>query len=215
MPTELAVSPLPTRSGAPPSRSSNPFATCWTQTGALPYEPASTGTAEVIDRLRQSGWRGFVCGPHGAGKSTLLASLAEPLRQAGVDAETWRAAGPHPGGRLLLVEGFERLPFALATRRLVRWRLEGQPFLATVHSVPLAWRPFAAVVARLAPDRQLLGRLFHRLTADRPTPVTLADAEASFTRRRGNLREVWFDLYNRHEALLPSHRTGAVVASYE
>lgn len=201
----------------PPSRATNPFATCWTHPGALPFLESTRGGVEaVLARTRRAGWRGLIVGPHGAGKSTLLAALADPLRRAGVEPIAWNAAqGVHacPGG-LLLVEGFERLSLWDATRHLARWRRSGQAFLATVHGSHAAWRLAAPVVCRLQPDRDLLRGLFQRLTADRPTPVTLAQAEASFSRRRGNLRDVWFDLYDLHEGYSRCRRTKPVVASY-
>lgn len=202
----------------PPSREANPFATCWTRPGALPYEPVGPqGVAGVIDRLRQSGWRGQIVGPHGAGKSTLLAALEEPLRRVGVEPVAWNAVKGAKAtwpGKLLLVEGFERLPVGPAAKQLIWWRRAGQAFLVTTHAAPLAMRLAAPVVCRLEPDVTLLRRLFERLTADRHTPVTLAEAEQCFSRRGGNLREVWFDLYDLHESHRPLRRTTPVVASY-
>jgi hypothetical protein len=32
-----------------------------------------------------------------------------------------------------------------------------------------------------------------------PTPISPADVEASFARQQGNLREVFFELYDLHE----------------
>lgn len=202
----------------PPSREANPFATCWTRPGALPYEPVSTPVvAAVIERLRRFGWYGQVVGRHGAGKSTLLEALVEPLRHEGIEPIRWDAAqgaSMARPGELLLVEGFERLPMRLAIGHLIRWRRAGQAFLVTTHAAPLAMRLAVPVVCRMEPEVALLRRLFERLTARRPTRVTMAQAEESFTRHRGNLREVWFDLYDLHEAHRPLGRTTPVVASY-
>src|SRR3954467_5041632 len=60
----------------PPSRRANPFATCWTKPGALPFQfPADESATSLIARLAALDWRGAIIGPHGSGKSTLLESL--------------------------------------------------------------------------------------------------------------------------------------------
>src|SRR5260221_12560454 len=63
----------------PPSRHSNPFATCWTRPGALAFRFKDGENAEqLIARMAAQGWRGEIVGPHGSGKSTLLETL-KPL----------------------------------------------------------------------------------------------------------------------------------------
>ncbi|MEX0642300.1 MAG: hypothetical protein WD468_06340 [Pirellulales bacterium] len=69
---------------APPSRNSNPFATCWTRPGALPFHfPSGESTATIVERLAANGWQGEIVGPHGSGKSTLLEALKPALHDAG------------------------------------------------------------------------------------------------------------------------------------
>lgn len=200
----------------PPSREANPFATCWTRPGALPYESVSdSGVEPVLARLKAANWRGQIVGPHGAGKSTLMHALRERLGREGVGAIDWHPSAPEEPGRLLLAEGFEKLPPKQCRTHLRAWRRSGQRFLLTTHR-PLRWQRGAPpVVATLAPDCRLLARLFQRLTAERRTPVTLANARASFALRRGDLREVWFDLYDLHEKHARANRTVPVAASYE
>lgn len=200
-----------------PCREGNPFATCWTRPDALTYQPTPGATVEaIVDSLGAGGWRGQIVGPHGAGKSTLLKALVEPLKQSGFRPVWWERGEPNPrsGSDFLLVEGFERLDLASAIRELIRWRTQRRPFLLTTHRRLPQWLGGPPTVACLRPDPDLTRRLFQRVTAGSSTPVTWGDARASFRRQRGNLREVWFDLYDLHESRTKAGRTVPVVASY-
>ncbi len=204
----------------PPSRDSNPFATCWTRPGALPYLTGSTATpSEVVRKLERSGWRGQVVGAHGSGKSTLMHALADALENDGTTVVRLDAgsclgplADPSPLA-VLIIEGFERLE-AKDRRRSLRGLAKSKSrYLLTTHRPMRGWHAPSAV-AWLRPDAALLGELFTKLTAERLTPVTLHDARRSHRLRRGNLREVWFDLYDLHERLTRPNRTAAVTCSY-
>ncbi|QDT69159.1 hypothetical protein MalM25_20870 [Planctomycetes bacterium MalM25] len=213
-------------SPCPPSRDANPFATCWTRPGALPYlETDRARPDDVVTRLAAAGWRGQLVGEHGSGKSALLQELSRLLNARGVVTVGCKAtrgehslespSGPEaPVGKVLMVEGFERLTRRERSRLLKHWRELGLGFVVTTHR-PLVdwWRPLP-VLAALRPDERLLRRLFDGLTADRATPVAWADARRAFARRRGRLREVWFDLYDLHERHTRGERTVAVVVSY-
>ncbi|MCI0492713.1 MAG: hypothetical protein L0Z07_07235, partial [Planctomycetes bacterium] len=86
-PTNSAAAARPNRPTTPdfPSRHTNPFATCWTYPGALPFHFADGQTAEqLVARLASQSWRGAILGPHGSGKSTLLASLIPLLEATGI-----------------------------------------------------------------------------------------------------------------------------------
>jgi hypothetical protein len=198
----------------PPSRAANPFATCWTRPGALPW---CGDTSVVVDRLRRARWRGQVVGPHGSGKSTLMHALIEPLRSAGwrpvlVDSQ----AVDRGDGDLLLVEAFERLPRREQRRRIAAWSRAGTGFVVTTHQTLWGhptlrgWVHPPRVVATTAPDHALVVELFARLTKRVPTSVTVRDAIASFASRDGDLREVWFDLYLLHEDRTRPARTPRV-----
>src|SRR5947199_9682583 len=73
----------------PPSRHDNPFATCWTRPGAIPFRFRATGTIELLiaKLTAQNAW-GAILGPHGSGKSTLLQSLKPALVVAGLQIES-------------------------------------------------------------------------------------------------------------------------------
>src|SRR3954469_10601943 len=75
---------MPHQHQHPPSKHDNPFATCWTKPGALPFEfPRGETVERLVDKFAQCGWRGAILGPHGSGKSTLLEALKPALANAG------------------------------------------------------------------------------------------------------------------------------------
>jgi energy-coupling factor transporter ATP-binding protein EcfA2 len=197
---------------APPSRNANPFATCWTRPGALPW---CGDVNAIVERLIRSNWRGQVVGPHGSGKTTLLRALVEPLRQAGkrpVLFDSLDAADSD--GDVLLVEAFERLPRREQWRRITAWRRAGVGFVVTTHRTMRSWFAPLRVIAEMQPDETVVVELFERLTKSRPTPVTNTDALACFASRAGDLRETWFDLYLRHEELTRGSRTLLPTVAY-
>lgn len=205
---------------SPPSREANPFATCWTRPGALPYVEAETACPSgVISRLASTGWRGQLIGAHGSGKSTLLQEVAQRLNAQGVMAidcdMTHEDDCPvAPRGAVLMVEGFERLSGRERSASLKRWRSRGLGFVVTAHRPIRDFLRPLPVLAVLRPSERLLRQLFGQLTAGCNTPVTWQDARSSFARRRGGLREVWFDLYDLHERRTREGRTAAVAVAY-
>jgi len=166
-----------------PSRHSNPFATCWTRPGALPFLFAEGLTAELlIARLAANRWRGQIIGPHGCGKSTLLATIAPLLRAA--------------KRRIDVVDGFEELSrWRRWSKRLTcRWWNSG--LLVTAHrSVGLP------TLMELSPDQELVRRLVSQLCERTATGLSAADVDASSARHGSNVRETFFELYDRHEQL--------------
>lgn len=184
----------------PPSRASNPFATCWTDHSELAYEPpVGLCVDRLVNRIERVRGVGAIVGAHGAGKSALLAEVARRLG---------------PGSTLDLIEGFERLSCEARRRRLGRRRPPVRRAIVTLHSRVSAWRCGARVLAVLRPDERLVERLFQRLTRRADSPVTLADARASFHRHDRNLRDVWFDLYELHEWRTRRSRTAPVTVAY-
>jgi hypothetical protein len=199
---------------SPTSRDANPFATCWTRPGAIPFHfPDGLDASQLIARLAAQQWCGAIVGPHGSGKSTLLEALKPALRDAGlhVRAITLRDRQRRlpleflsrlPHGRIILViDGFEQLGW------LERWRLSRRRrrtdlgLLVTTHSPPRI-----PTLVHLAPDERLVQQLFAKLTTTLSTPITPADVAASHACHRGNVREVFFDLYDRHERLRHEER---------
>jgi hypothetical protein len=166
-----------------PSRDSNPFATCWTRPGALAFRFVSgQSAAALIEQLAAQNWWGEIIGPHGSGKSTLLATL-RPLVEAS-------------GYAVQIVDGYEQLS------RFARWRLkqrcrrEKRGLLVTSH-LPTGLQ----TLIELSPDEVLVQLIVAALATTRPTPLTPADVAASHARHGSNVREILFDLYDRHERL--------------
>lgn len=187
----------------PPSRMSNPFATCWTDDRRCGYVNSSEDTAgDTLSRIAALGWRGQIIGPHGVGKSALLREIGR--RAAGrldvrlVDVSfstTRRSEMLIDRQQLLLVEGFERLPLWRQMGWLAAWSVMQQRVVVTTHRRV----PGLPVAKRLAPSVACLQRLFHHHVRDSDTPVALADAEQIFTRCGGDLRQTWFELHLLHE----------------
>lgn len=181
-----------------PSAESNPFATCWTRPGALPYLATDQAAVDrCVASFRGHGLRGKIVGPHGAGKTTLLRAVQAALEADGVPTawlrgsrDTPTPSDPRLRGRLCLIDSFEEL----GRWRRRQWRRHPGGLLVTTHA-----RDALPTLARLAPTLADAERCFDRLTEDRCTPVTLTDLRDAFTRHEGNVREVWFDLYDRHE----------------
>jgi hypothetical protein len=189
-------------SGPPPS---NPFATRFVRPGALSYRlPPGVSLATLLARLRESAGLGQIVGPHGSGKSSLLAALARALESAGrqlvkvrlhdgqrrwpteIDPRLWN------GNTLVLVDGYEQLG-RWARWRLARWRRRaGCGLLVTAHAcvgLPTIWQtqPTADLLEAIVAD------LLHRPAL---TAAERALVDGAFKRRRGDLREALFELFD-------------------
>lgn len=194
-----------------PSRHTNPFATCWTRPGALPFQFAAGASAQqLMERLAAANWRGEIVGPHGSGKSTLLATLHPLLEAAGRDVAilTLRAgqrrlpasvvrttlAAPRP---LLIIDGYEQLTWL--NRRRLQWRCRrASAGLVVTSHLPTGLPTLYCT----SPSREMAEQLVSALTQCRPSPVATEDITASLAIHGSNLREFLFALYDRHEALV-------------
>jgi energy-coupling factor transporter ATP-binding protein EcfA2 len=192
----------------PPSRTTNPFATCWTRPGALPFRfPAGDTAKSLVAKLAASGWWGEIVGPHGSGKSTLLEALKPAVQDAGRDvvAVALRDAQRRlhrnlltdlSSAKLLIVDGYEQLNWFQQQRLKHRCRRAGAGLLVTAH----ASTSLPTLVA-LAPDLPLVEQLVAQLCKRSNSRVTPADVAASHAGRGSNVRDIFFDLYDRHERL--------------
>lgn len=184
---------------------SNPFATRHTRPGALDFVlPPGVTLADLVERLRTSGWRGEIVGPHGTGKSTLLAAVIPELRAAGREVQqvtlsagqsqlpiTAEEAARWTAATQLVLDGYEQLgwPSRLwlqatlastgAGLLLTTHEPQGYPLLFTTKvDADLAW----SVVSRLLPE---------------PPPCISRDRVAALLETHaGNMREVLFSLYD-------------------
>ncbi|HEX4414000.1 MAG TPA: hypothetical protein VH107_10265 [Lacipirellulaceae bacterium] len=204
---------------SPPSRFDNPFATCWTKPGALPFSFAAGENAEeLLANLAAQNWRGAIIGPHGSGKSTLLETLKPLLADAGrnvlaialrdrqrrlprpfldsIRALKWRS------NDLLVIDGFEQLGWPQRLFLAYRSRQKRTGLLVTAH------RPIRLpTLVRLNPPQSLVTRLVADLCTEVSTPVTLDDISDSYACHGSDVREIFFDLYDRHERKRHAVRT--------
>lgn len=200
----LATSEPPPRL---PSRYDNPFATCWCRPGAIPFHfSAGQDATQLVTQLASASWRGAIIGPHGSGKSTLLETLKPRLRNAGraLHAITLRNAQRrlpsdfYPAQRdapaLLIIDGYEQLNW------LERWRLArhcrrtDHGLLVTSHTATRL-----PTLISLTPGEPLVQQIVADLASRVSTSVSPADIAASHACHGSNVREILFDLYDRHE----------------
>jgi hypothetical protein len=200
---------------SPPSRNANPFATCWTRTGAIPFLfPDGHGTTQLLGRLAEQRWRGAIIGPHGSGKSTLLETLKPAMQAVGLVAHAFTLRDRRhrlpasflealPGrSAIVIIDGYEQLGWRDRFKLHRKCRRAAIGLLVTSHSP--ARLP---ILVRLAPDERLIQKLVADLTTGVSTRITPADVAASHARHGCNVREVFFDLYDRHERLRRAERT--------
>lgn len=197
----------------------NPFSTRFVRPGAIEYLFfESQSAADLIERLRASGWRGQIVGPHGSGKSTLLAALIEPLEQAGRRA--WRidlhdgqrslppralAEAQHSGAKLLIIDGYEQL--SRTSRLRLCWQLwrRGWGAIVTAHrdvGYPTLYQTSATV--------ELTERIVARLLPAHGSSIDRQAIAASFSASSGDVRETLFALYDHFEREQRAKRHGTL-----
>ena len=209
-----------------PSRRDNPFATCWTRPGALPFRFGEGQSApQLIAKLADQNWWGAIVGPHGSGKSTLLESLKPALSHAG---RRLLAIALRDGQRrlprefcdafvvrtverdsLVLIDGYEQLGWLERLRLARRCRRASAGLLVTAHASTRL-----PTLIQLAPNQRLIERLVADLCVEVSTPISTEDVAASHACHDSNVREIFFDLYDRYERKRRSERTRTAAATY-
>mgnify|MGYP005840923067 FL=1 len=189
------------------SAAENPFSASRVRPGAIGFRfPPGDCLASVIERLRQSGWRGQIVGPHGSGKSTLLAALVGEFAHNGppvacVELHDRQRRLPEEfdltrlsAGTLVVVDGYEQLSLWSRLRLKAACRRHRLGLLATAHrdvGLPTLISTTTSVTLAQEVVRELL--------ADRDCSIEIEQIAARFARHQGNLREVLFDLYDLYE----------------
>ena len=193
-----------------PSRHTNPFATCWTRPGALTFSFHDSQSAnKLIAQLAAQDWNGEILGPHGSGKSTLLATLVPRIEATGrritsfelrngqrrLPAAFWRSVDGNSSSEILMIiDGYEQLGWfeRLRLKRFCRrWRTG---LLVTSHS-----RTGLPTLTELLPDLDQIVELANALCEGSSSTIDRREIAASHARHGSNVREIFFDLYDRHE----------------
>lgn len=194
-------------------RPSNPFATRYLRAGLVPPLDPDGRPVPVTALAGRVGHARIMAlvGPHGSGKSNLLATLAAViardrrciLLRAGAGSGV---IGRLPRGGVACIDGWERLGlFRCWGIRIAAW-CRGASLVVTCHralGLP--------VLARCTTSPALLTAVVAALPSHGGR-ITPADIAAAFARRRGNIREALFDLYDRFEERVREPADTAAVA---
>lgn len=192
----------------------NPFSSRFVRPGAIPYLfTAGTSASQLVDKFCGAGRRGQLVGPHGAGKSTLLALLMKEFAARGEVVTHFEL---HDGqralndpieiapGSVICVDGYEQLSYWSRYALARRASREGCGLLITSHRV--VWfpaklpvlaevRPSVAVAVNLA-----LSLLKQHGGASNAGGIGPAEIERIFFEVGGDLRELFFRLYDLYES---------------
>lgn len=186
---------------------SNPFATRFVRPDAATYLTLQTPPiADLVERFGEQGRRAQILGPHGVGKSTLLATIVGELRSRGEDVH---AVTLHLGDRRLpaeferslpwserpvvVVDGAEQLSWLRRRGLISKTTKHGAGLLLTTHT-DLGLPTLCELVPRES-DAVAIARHL-----DPQGIVSDDDVRAAFARRKGDLRETLFDLFDLYRA---------------
>jgi energy-coupling factor transporter ATP-binding protein EcfA2 len=181
---------------------SNPFATRFTRPGAVAFRfPVDKSIETIRHRLQSNRWCGQIVGPHGSGKTTLLRTLDNywqpwDRQTVTVTLRDGHARLPLSIRRMicwtdrsqLIVDGYERLGLISRFRLALCQRLARFGLMITAHrdlGFPTIWRT--------STDTRLAVQLVRELAGDQ---VAERETLAAFHRVDGNIREMFFNLYD-------------------
>ena len=162
----------------------------------------------LVERLASQRWWGQIVGNHGTGKSTLLHTWVPLLADAGravswwtlqggqrrLPAELWRDARHWHATTLVVIDGYEQLSWFARRRLIARCRRTQAGLLITTHrDVGLP------TLVTLACPLDTVQRLVAQLLPADPNVIGPAEVSACYRAHRGNVREVFFALYDLYE----------------
>ncbi len=250
--------PPTTRDESAPSRYDNPFATCWTKPGAIPFHfAAGQSASDVLGRLAASNWRGAIVGEHGSGKSTLLETLKPALTTTGHlhlaitlrdrqrilskdfvhrmqalgrvarTERAWLYSFVHPATSvakprgvptkvavqtarppIVIVDGYEQLAWLERFKLVARCRRHALGLVVTSHR-----RTCLPTLVELIPNLTLVEQLVAGLCDQVSTRIDVNFVAASHACHGSNVREIFFDLYDRYERIRRDTRTSTRAVS--
>jgi hypothetical protein len=203
-------------------RQINPFATRWVRPGAVPYcFGAGANAAQLLERLRDGGWRGAIVGPHGSGKSTLLATLVHAIEEKGIRVQSIlqrdgqrrlprdilsriRSRAKIGSTRhkkecglpneLLIVDGYEQLSWWWQRRLSAICRRNHYGLLVTAHRENSVGS--FSILFRTAPELATVQYLVDHVLPSHGGAIHPDDVATAFTQNKGNVREALFSLYD-------------------
>jgi len=192
-----------------PLHAANPFSTRAVRPGAIEFQfPSDDSPQELLSRLRDNHWWGEIIGPHGSGKSTLIETLREAFLHAGrkvhqftlTRGQRWLPATADDKANWddqtqVVVDGFEQLGWwqRRSLKRTCRRRSCG--LLITAHA-SFGFPSMFTATTSLDVTEQLVFALLPEHAAHH---ISTTEIEEAFARHEGNVREVFFDLYDRYE----------------
>lgn len=205
-----------------PSRLDNPFATCWTRPGALPFHFApGQSVGRLLGQLESAKWYGAIIGPHGSGKSTMLESLKPALA---ADGHSLLAVALRDGQRnlpnefsrhtqelgrlhaqsppIVIVDGYEQLTWVQRLKLVRHCRRRSLGLLVTSHQ-----RTCLPTLIEMHPNFALVEQLVAVLCDQVSTRIDPEFIAASHACHGSNVREIFFDLYDRYERIRRRPRT--------
>jgi hypothetical protein len=186
----------------------NPFSTRFVRPGAMAYlfAPGESATG-MARRLADLGWRAQIVGPHGSGKSTLLAELLPAVERAGRPAwlvtlrdgqrrlpRDWVSIARRAAAGVIVVDGYEQLSYWSRWRLKARCRRASWGLLVTAHRD--AGLP---TLASLVPSLQAAQAVVDRLLPQGSSRIDRAAVADCFAAAGGNIREMFFALYDRYQ----------------
>ncbi len=189
--------------------SNNPFSTKYFIPGAIDYQcDSQTSIKFYADCFIKNGKRGQVIGPHGSGKSTFLLSLQRQFQQDGWQTKLivlhnsnnrfcWSITAPREA--IILIDGYEQLSFLSRFLIFLQCRWNRWGLVVSSHfnaGFPVLLETKLSCIQAFNLAKQLL------INSDcNPDLITLPQIQQLYDKHQGNLREIFFDLYDWFETL--------------
>ncbi|MGD9127885.1 MAG: ATP-binding protein [Planctomycetia bacterium] len=214
----------------------NPFSTRYTRPGEIPYRFTETDSeasrvsivvdddskrrqcwASILEQLQDHCWWGQIVGPHGTGKSTLLVELLayfdlEGIITAHFELHDGQRRFPYSLDRLLendpipdviVIDGYEQLGF-WSRRRVTRWCCRHSVGLLITTHRRFDFPTLFETQASLELAESLVYQHLESLGAS--VEITHEEIRTRFEACHGNVRELFFSLYDLIERKRRLHR---------